>query len=334
MRKAKKLLNHPADVCQQQLDGLIAACHGNIQPVTGVSAVVRSDLPDAQVLIVTGGGSGHEPMFAGYVGDGLADAAVQGEIFTSPPPDAIMTTVKHARPGKGVLFIYGNYAGDNMNFAIAAELLEEEGIASRSVRVNDDIASAPADRQQDRRGVAGDMMVLKIAGAAARQGLQLDEVWRLADKARQHSRSIGVALSPCSLPQTGEFTFTLADDEFELGIGVHGEPGVRRQKMIPADQLVSELVESLCADQALAAGDEICLLINNLGAATFSELLIASRKVHQLLAQRAITIHDTLIGSYCTSQEMSGYSLTFFRLDKQLKALYDAPCHSFAWRKP
>ncbi|MCU5773223.1 dihydroxyacetone kinase subunit DhaK [Erwiniaceae bacterium BAC15a-03b] len=333
MRKPKKLLNHPADVCQQQLEGLIAASHGDMQKIAGISAVVRKDLNHGQVLIVTGGGSGHEPMFAGYVGDGLADAAVLGEIFTSPAPDAIMATVKHTRPGKGVLFIYGNYAGDNMNFAIAAELLEEDGITSRSVRVNDDIASAPADRQQDRRGVAGDMMVLKIAGAAARLGLALEEVWRLAEKARQHTRSIGVALSPCSLPQTGKFTFTLAQDEFELGIGVHGEPGVRRQKMVPADQLVSELVESLCEDLALTAGDEICLLINNLGAATFSELLIASRKVHQLLAQRTVVVHDTLIGSYCTSQEMSGYSITFFRLDKPLKALYDAPCHSFAWRK-
>ncbi|MFS2225057.1 dihydroxyacetone kinase subunit DhaK [Pantoea sp. B65] len=333
MRKPKKLLNNPIDVCREQLEGLIAACRGDIQKVPEISAVVRCGLRNDRVRVLTGGGSGHEPMFAGYVGDGLADAAVLGDIFTSPPPDAIMATVKNASPGNGVLFIYGNYAGDNMNFDIAAELLEEDGIVTRSVRVNDDIASAPADRRQDRRGVAGDMMVLKIAGAAARQGQELDEICRLATKANQHTRTIGVALSPCSLPQTGEFNFDIADDEFELGIGIHGEPGICRQKMVPADQLVTELVESLCLDLTLLAGDEICLLVNNLGSATMSELLVATRKVHQLLAQRTIRVHDTLVGSYCTSQEMSGYSITFFLLDDELKSLYDAPCNSFAWRK-
>ncbi|WP_413742803.1 dihydroxyacetone kinase subunit DhaK [Sodalis sp. RH15] len=333
MRKPKKLLNNPIDVCREQLEGLIAACGGSLQKIDGISAVVRAGLRDEQVLVLTGGGSGHEPMFAGYVGDGLADAAALGDIFTSPAPNVIMDTVKSANRGKGALFIYGNYAGDNMNFDIAAELLEEEGIPTRTVRVNDDMASAPAHRMQDRRGVAGDMMVLKIAGAAGRHSRELDEVYRLAAKANNNTRTIGVALSPCSLPQTGEFNFDIPEDEFELGMGIHGEPGVRRQKMVPADQLVTELVDSLYGDLALATGDEICLLVNNLGASTYSELLIANRKVHQLLAERGIRIHDTLIGSYCTSQEMSGYSITFFKLDDELKSLYDAPCHSFAWRK-
>ncbi len=333
MRKPKKLLNRPIDACREQLEGLIAACGGDVRKIDGVSAVVRQGLRDEQVLVLTGGGSGHEPMFAGYVGDGLADVAALGDIFASPAPSVIMAAVKHAHRGKGALFIYGNYAGDNMNFDIAAELLEEEGIRTRTVRVNDDMASAPRERLGDRRGVAGDMMVLKIAGAAARDSIELDDIHRLAEKANQHTRTFGVALSACSLPQTGVFNFEIPEDEFELGMGIHGEPGVRRQKMIPADALVTELVDSLCADLALRAGDEICLVVNNLGAATYTELLIANRKVHQLLGQRDIRIHDTLVGSYCTAQEMSGYSITFFKLDDELKSLYDAPCHSFAWRK-
>ncbi len=333
MRKPKKLLNNPIDVCREQLEGMIAACGGDVQKIEGISAVVRKGLSDDRVLVLTGGGSGHEPMFAGYVGDGLADVAALGDIFASPAPNVIITAVQQTQRGKGVLFIYGNYAGDNMNFDIAAELLEEEGIPTRTVRVNDDMASAPPERLQDRRGVAGDMMVLKIAGAAGRHSRDLDEIHRLAEKANQHTRTIGVALSACSLPQTGVFNFDIPEDEFELGMGIHGETGVRRQKMIPADKLVTELVDLLCGDLGLRPGDEVCLVVNNLGASTFTELLIANRKVHQLLEERGIRIHDTLVGSYCTSQEMSGYSITFFKLDDELKSLYDAPCHSFAWRK-
>ncbi len=333
MRKPKKLLNNPKDVCREQLEGMIAASGGDLQKIESISGVVRRGLRDDRVLVLTGGGSGHEPMFAGYVGDGLADAAVLGDIFASPAPNVIMTAVKSANRGKGALFIYGNYAGDNMNFDIASELLAEEGIPTRTVRVNDDVASAPPDRINDRRGVAGDMMVLKIAGAAGRKHRQLDDIYWLAEKANQHTRTIGVALSACSLPQTGTFNFEIPEDEFELGMGIHGEPGVRRQKMVPADLLVTELVDRLSEDMDLKAGDEVCLVVNNLGAATYSELLIANRKVHQLLGEREIRIHDTLIGSYCTSQEMSGYSITFFKLDDELKSLYDAPCHSFAWRK-
>ena len=333
MRKAKKLLNNPIDVCREQLEGLIAACGGDLQKIEGTSAVVRQGLRDNQVLVLTGGGSGHEPMFAGYVGDGLADAAALGDIFASPAPNVIMAAVKHAHRGQGALFIYGNYAGDCMNFDIAAELLEEEGIVTRTIRVNDDVASAPRERLSDRRGVAGDMMVLKIAGAAGRTSQTLDEVCRLAEKANRNTRTIGVALSACSLPQTGVFNFEIPEDEFELGMGIHGETGVRRQKMVPADELVTELVSLLCEDLGLRAGDEICLVVNNLGASTYTELLIANRKIHQLLGQRDIRIHDTLVGSYCTAQEMSGYSITFFKLDDELKPLYDAPCHSFAWRK-
>ncbi|GKX56938.1 dihydroxyacetone kinase subunit DhaK [Leminorella grimontii] len=330
IRKPKKLLNDPRDVPEEQLDGLIAACHGTMKRVDGFSAVVRDEIPDGKVVVLIGGGSGHEPMFAGYVGQGLADASALGEIFTSPSPDIIMAGVQAAERGKGVLFVYGNYAGDNMNFDIAAELLEEEGIPSRTIRVNDDIAIA---KMGDRRGVAGDMMVLKIAGAAAEQMKSLDEVHRLAVKANDNTRSMGVALSACSLPLNDGFNFELADDELELGMGIHGEQGVRRQKMARADEIVAEIIERLCADLPFVAGDRVALLINNLGGSTVTELLIANRKANEMLTEKGIIIHDTLIGSYCTSQEMSGYSITLFKLDDELQALYDAPCHSFAWRK-
>ncbi|TCP97347.1 dihydroxyacetone kinase DhaK subunit [Cricetibacter osteomyelitidis] len=332
-RKPKKLLNNPSDVPAEQLEGLLYACGGKLTKIDGYSGVVRNDIKSDQVVVVTGGGSGHEPMFAGYVGKGLADAAALGEIFASPSPDIIIETTKAAQKGKGVLFVYGNYAGDNMNFDIAAELLEEEGIQVKTVRVTDDISAAPLSKMSDRRGVAGDMYVLKIAGAAVESGYDLDKLYEVTAKANFNTRTMGVALGACSIPQTGKFNFELADDELELGMGIHGEPGVRRQKMASADEINGEIINSLCADISLQAGDKVCVTINNLGSSTYTELLIANRKIYQELSARNIQIYDTLIGGYCTSQEMAGYSVTIFRLDDELQKLYDMPCDSFAWRK-
>ncbi len=332
-RTPKKLLNNPNNVPAEQLEGLLYATNGKLIKVDGYSGVYRNDIKENQVIVVTGGGSGHEPMFAGYVGKGLADAAALGEVFASPSPDIIIETTKAAHKGKGVLFVYGNYAGDNMNFDIAAELLEEEGIEVKTVRVTDDISAAPLSKMSDRRGVAGDMYVLKIAGAAVESGYDLDALHTVTAKANFNTRTMGVALGACSIPQTGKFNFELADDELELGMGIHGEPGVRRQKMTTADEINGEMVDRLCADIELSAGDRVCVTINNLGASTYTELLIANRKVHQELEKRGIEIHDTLIGPFCTSQEMAGFSITFFRLDDELQKLYDMPCESFAWRK-
>lgn len=332
-RKPKKLLNNPNDVPAEQLEGLLYACGGKLIKVDGYSGVYRHDIKDDQVIVVTGGGSGHEPMFAGYVGKGLADAAALGEVFASPSPDIIIETTKAAQKGKGVLFVYGNYAGDNMNFDIAAELLEEEGIQVKTVRVTDDISAAPLSKMSDRRGVAGDMYVLKIAGAAVEAGYDLDALHEVTAKANFNTRTMGVALGACSIPQTGKFNFDLADDELELGMGIHGEPGVRRQKMTSADEINEEIISRLCDDIELKNGDRVCVTINNLGASTYTELLIANRKVHKELAKRGIQIYETLIGNYCTSQEMAGYSVTIFRLDDELQKLYDMPCDGFAWRK-
>lgn len=332
MRQPKKLINDPLNVAQEQFDGLIYAMSGQLEALPGITAAIRTDFPADKVAILTGGGAGHEPLFAGYVGKGLADAAALGDIFAAPPPNVILQTTEAVNNGKGVIYIYGNYAGDNMNFDIAAELADDDDIKTHTIRVWDDVASAPLDKIKERRGTAGDLYVLKVAGAAS-QTYSFDDVITVTERARDNTRSIGVALSAGSVPQTNSFNFELPDDELEIGMGLHGEPGVAREKMSTADEVVTKLVDQLCGDLPYQSGDEVCLLVNNLGASTYMELLIATRKAHSLLAERGIKVHDTLVGNYCTSQEMSGYSLTLLKLDEEIKTLYDLPCDSFALRK-
>ncbi|GAM61397.1 putative dihydroxyacetone kinase [Vibrio ishigakensis] len=263
----------------------------------------------------------------------MADAAALGDIFAAPAPNVIMQTTEAVDNGKGVIYIYGNYAGDNMNFDIAAELADDEDIKTHTVRVWDDVASAPLSKIEERRGTAGDLYVLKIAGAASEKYTDFDKIVELTERSRDYTRSIGVALSAGSVPQTNSFNFELPDDELEIGMGLHGEPGVAREKMSSADEVVSKLVDQLCGDLPYQSGDEVCLLVNNLGSSTYMELLIATRQAHKLLAERGIKVHDTLVGNYCTSQEMSGYSITLLKLDEELKELYDYSCDSFALRK-
>ncbi|WP_070964009.1 dihydroxyacetone kinase subunit DhaK [Vibrio sonorensis] len=333
MRKPKKLINDPMKVAEEQFEGLLVAMNGKLEGLSGITAAIRSDYPKDKVAIVTGGGAGHEPLFAGYVGKGLADAAALGDIFAAPAPNVILQTTEAVDGGKGVIYIYGNYAGDNMNFDIAAELAEDDDIRTHTVRVWDDVASAPLDKIQERRGTAGDLYVLKIAGAASEFYDDFDDIVSVTEKARDYTRSIGVALSAGSVPQTNTFNFELPDDEMEIGMGLHGEPGVSREKMMSADDVVDRLIEQLCEDLPYQSGDEVCLLVNNLGSSTYMELLIATRRAHNKLAEKGIKVHDTLVGNYCTSQEMSGYSITLMKLDDELKKLFDLPCESFALRK-
>lgn len=333
MRKPKKLINDPMNVAQEQFDGLLATMNGKLEALPGITAAMRTDFPSDKVAIVTGGGAGHEPLFAGYVGPGLADAAVLGDIFAAPAPNVILQTTEAVSNGKGVIYIYGNYAGDNMNFDIAAELADDDDIKTHSIRVWDDVASAPLDKIQERRGTAGDLYVLKIAGAASEQYDDFDKIVSVTERARDNTRSIGVALSAGSVPQTNTFNFELPDDELEIGMGLHGEPGVSREKMTSADDVVDRMIDQLCDDLPYRSGDDVCLLVNNLGASTYMELLIANRRAHIKLAERGIKVHNTLVGNYCTSQEMSGYSITLMKLDDELKTLFDLPCESFALRK-
>ena len=329
MRPAKKILNDPRDAVAQMIEGLELANDGKVRRLPGIDALVKTDIPDGKVALLIGGGSGHEPIFHGFIGTNMADGAACGQVFAAPAPDIIYEAAKAVHRGKGVLFLYGNYAGDNMNFDIAAEMLADDGIDVRTVRVRDDVAAAPPERVEDRRGVAGDVLMIKIAGAAAATLDSLDEVERVARKAEANVRSIGVAVSARCIPETGKPTFELADDEIEVGMGAHGEAGVHRQKLAPADHVADQLAEAILSDLPFVAGDEIALLLNNLGATTMMEMLVVNRRLRQILAERGITVHRTLMGTWLTVQEMAGFSVTMMRLDEELKRYLDMPCDSF-----
>lgn len=329
MSKApKKILNDPRNVVTEMLDGLALANDGRVERIPGKDILIRTDLPDSKVTLLIGGGSGHEPIFHGFVGKNMGDAAACGQVFAAPSPDIIFDAAMAAHRGKGVLFLYGNYAGDNMNFDIAAELLEEEGIDVRTVRVNDDVAAAPPERAHDRRGIAGDIYAIKVAGGAADELDSLDEVERIARKAVGNLRSMGVAVAAGSIPETGKLTFELADDEIEIGMGAHGEAGISKQKLAPADEVADQIMDKILTDMPLAEGEEIALMINNLGATTMMEMLIVNRRVRQILADRGVTVHRTDVGTWLTVQEMAGFSITVMKLDDELKHYLDLPARS------
>ncbi|MHB8065821.1 MAG: dihydroxyacetone kinase subunit DhaK, partial [Ruminiclostridium sp.] len=246
-------------------------------------------------------------------------------IFASPDPMTIFEVIKAADCGKGVLLVYGNYAGDCLNFDMAVEMADADGIKTKTIRVWDDVASAPIERIEDRRGVAGDIFVMKIAGAATAMGLSLEDAFRVTEKARDLIRSIGVAVSPGSIPGEDKPQFTLADDEIEFGMGVHGEPGVKRTKMMKADELTETMMDSLLNDISLKTNDEVCVLINGLGSTTLMELFIINRKVTEILSKKGINIYDIDINSFCTTQEMGGASITIMLIDEELKKYYDYP---------
>lgn len=324
----KKLLNDPNEVARETVEGLALAFPQFICQIEGLQAVMRKDAPiQGKVAVVTGGGSGHEPMFLGYVGRGMADASVAGNVFASPPPSPIYETAKAAHGGAGVIFLYGNYSGDVLNFDMAAEMLQSEGIAVATVRVTDDLASASPERRQERRGIAGDFFVIKAASARAEEGATLTEVVAAAEKANENMRSIGVALSSCVIPASGKPIFELPEREMEVGMGVHGEPGVSRQPLSSADHLAADLVDRLLSDLKPSANDELAVLVNGLGATPQSELLIVYRGVHSLLVRAGLRICRSYVGNYVTSLEMAGCSVTLMRLDAELKRLLLAPAN-------
>ena len=326
----KKLMNEPAMFVDQMLEGLLLAYPDKLRSAGGTNrALVRADAPVAdRVGIVTGGGSGHLPVFLGYVGRGLASGVAIGNVFSSPTVDQIVAATRGVHSGQGVLYLYGNYSGDVLNFDTAAEAVDAEGIRVETVLVADDVASAPPERKDRRRGVAGLFYAYKIAGAKAESGGTLDEVKAAALKAIANSRTMGVGLSPCVLPTVGKPTFSLADDEMEIGIGIHGEPGIRRGKLLSADEIADDIVERLVADFELQSGEEVSVLVNGLGATPLEELYIIYRQVHQILSSRQVKVHRPYIGEFATSLEMAGCSITLFKLDQELKLLLDAPASS------
>lgn len=324
----KKIYNSGENMVLQQLEGLVCAYSSLYAPLKNgrTSVVLKHPRPENHVRLIIGGGSGHEPLFSGLVGRGLADAAVCGNVFAAPNPQLIYDTAIDLQSNAGILFVYGNYSGDNLNFDVAEELLEDAGVSCAHVRVWDDCASAPKERLQDRRGIAGDVFVIKIAGAACDAGLSLPEVLRITEKARDSTYSIGLATSPGSIPGLGRFTFELGETEIEYGMGLHGEPGIERTAMQSADALTERLYRELKAEICPAPGETFAALVNGLGATTLLELSIVYRKLAQLAQADGLVIHDGEIKSLCTCQEMGGFSISLLRLDSELQKYYDAPC--------
>jgi dihydroxyacetone kinase-like protein len=279
-----------------------------------------------KVGIVSGGGSGHLPLFTGYVGKGLLDACAIGEVFSSPSVDQMAEAIRAANGGVGVLRLYGNYGGDIMNFDMAGEVVEMEGIEATTVRVADDVASASLRERSKRRGVAGLLYAYKIAGAKAEARASLQEVTAVAQKAADVCRSVGVALTPCTVPAVGKPTFEIGEGEMEIGMGIHGEPGVRRGPLKPADAIAEDMLSLLVADMPLGAGDRISVLVNSLGATPLEELYVVYRYVATYLTGLGVNIVAPLVGRYATSMEMTGMSLTLCKLDDELEALLKAPC--------
>ena len=323
----KKLINDPFDAVDEMVEGFVGA-HSDIVRLVGERVVARLPPDRPKVGLVIGGGSGHEPAFLGYVGSGLADAAAIGNIFAAPSPDTCLEAIRAASTGLGVLLVYGNYAGDIMNFDIAAERATAEGIEVRTVVVTDDVASAPATEVERRRGIAGMVILFKCAGAMAERGAPLAEVERAARAANAATRSMGVALYPCEVPGAGRLSFELADDEMEIGLGLHGEPGMRRGTMLTADETAAALVETILADMPSSSGNDVTLLVNGLGATAQLDLYILYRAARRELERAGNVVSRSLVGEFITSLEMAGASLTVTILDDELRGLLDEPARA------
>ncbi len=325
----KKLINRPEDVVAEELAGFALAHAGAVRVHAAPAYIVRADAPVAgKVAVVSGGGSGHEPMHGGFVGPGMLDAACPGEVFTSPTPDQMLAATKAVDGGAGVLHIVKNYTGDVMNFEMAAELARDEGLDVEAVVIDDDVAVKDSLYTAGRRGVGATVLAEKICGAAAEQGRPLAEVAGLCRTVNADARSMGVALTSCSVPMAGRPTFDLGADEIELGIGIHGEPGRERRPMATAGEIVETLATAVVEDLPFRRGDRVLAFVNGMGGTPLMELYVVYHELQRFLERRGITITRTLVGSYMTSLDMAGCSLTLLRLDDDLAALWDAPVNT------
>ncbi|MGV8918073.1 MAG: dihydroxyacetone kinase subunit DhaK [Pseudomonas sp.] len=328
----KKLINQPDRYVDEALEGMVEANPSMIRTGQGLRVIARSTpIRKGKVGVVSGGGFGHLPVFSGYVGNGLLDACAVGNVFEGPNVQSCIDAITVANGGAGVLKLFGNYGGDKMNFAMASEMLEFDGIETSTVLVTDDIASAGPDEAAKRRGVAGIIYAYKIAGAMAETGASLADVTAMAQHAVSRLRTVGVALASCQVPGADRPTFTLPEGEIELGMGIHGEPGLWRKPMVKADALVDEMVDRLLADLP-ATGTKVSVLVNSLGATPLEELFILFRRAKQRLASEGLELVQPLIGPYVTSMEMAGASITLFHLDEHLEELYRAPAHCPFWK--
>ncbi|SFS91705.1 dihydroxyacetone kinase subunit DhaK [Halostagnicola kamekurae] len=326
----KKLINDPENVVDEMLDGMVAAYPDRLRRLDGTNVLVRNDAPvDDKVGIVSGGGSGHEPTHAGYLGNGMLDGAAAGEVFTSPTADEINEMIQACDAGEGVLCVVKNYEGDVMNFDTAAEMAAMEDVDVEQVVVNDDVAVEDSTYTSGRRGVCGTIFVHKVAGAAAERGEDLAEVQRVAEKAVDNVGTMGMALTSCVTPEKGEPTFDLGDDEIELGIGIHGEPGVERTDMMDADEIATELTTAVLED--VEPDGEVATIVNGMGGTPLSELFIVNRAVQDHLEDESIETWGTWVGEYMTSLEMAGCSVTVLDLDDELKGLLSDPANTPAF---
>ncbi len=325
----KKFLNQPEQFVDEMLEGIYSAHPSLLTCAAEDPRCMVSARPiKGKVGLATGGGSGHLPLFLGYVGEGLLDGCSVGGVFQSPSADQMFEVTKSINQGAGVLFIYGNYTGDIMNFDMAAEMADIEGIKVLSIVGNDDVASSPNGQEHKRRGVAGIFFIYKAAGAAAAEGMSLDDVKRVAEKTKANVRTMGVALTPCIVPEVGHATFSIGENEMEIGMGIHGEPGIRRGALRTADEVVDEMMKSILADLPFASGDEVAVLVNGLGATPKEELYVLFRRVSLILKNAGISVFHVYVGEYATSMEMAGASISLLKLDEELKRLIARPALS------
>lgn len=327
----KKFINDVSQVENEMIQGLVKACP-SLKKLDCGNVVVRANKKEGKVALISGGGSGHEPAHAGFVGEGMLDAAVAGAVFTSPTPDQVYEGIKAIGTDAGVLMVVKNYTGDVMNFEMAAEMAEAEGIPVKYVVTNDDVAVKDSLYTVGRRGVAGTIFVHKIAGAKAEAGASLDEVQAVAQKVIDNVRTMGAAITPCIVPAAGEPGFTLEEDEMEIGIGIHGEPGTHREKVRPANEIVDMLLDKILADIDYS-GSEVAVMINGSGGTPLMELYIINNHVADVLAEKGIKVYRTLVGNYMTSIEMQGFSISVLRLDDEMKELLDAKADAPAWKE-
>lgn len=329
----KKLINNADYVVEDMLKGMVAAHPEYIRKLEEGNIIVRKDAPiKDKVALVSGGGSGHEPAHGGYVGSGMLTAAVAGAVFTSPTPDQVYEAIKAVGTDKGVLLVIKNYSGDIMNFEMAKDMAEADGIKVDSVIVNDDVAVENSTYTTGRRGIAGTVFVHKIAGAKAESGAELEEVKAVAEKVILNVRSMGMALTPCIVPAAGKPTFTIGENEMEIGMGIHGEPGTHRNALKSADEVTEHLVSKILADININDNEEVAVMVNGLGATPLMELYIVNKKVSEILQEKGIKVYKTFVGEFMTSLEMAGCSVTILKLDSELKELLDAPADTPAFK--
>lgn len=328
----KKLINKVEDVEREMIEGLAKAVPKKLKKLPEGNIVVRAQKKQGKVALVSGGGSGHEPAHGGYVGEGMLDCAIAGAVFTSPTPDQIYEGIKAVATEAGVLSVVKNYTGDVLNFEMAIDMAKDEGIKADYVIVNDDVAVKDSLYTTGRRGVAGTLLVHKIAGACAEEGAALSEVKKCAENVIKNVRSMGMAISPCTVPAAGKHGFTLAEDEIEIGIGIHGEPGTSREKILSANEAAKKLLDTILSDIDYS-GREVVVLINGMGSTPLMELYIINNFVQDYLKEKGIIVYDTMVGNFMTAIEMAGFSLTLLRLDDDMKRFYDAKADTLAWKK-